>query len=142
MLRRVTMGMALAAAMLLAVPALAGGRPLTADLTAENEVGQPGDPGTTGFAFITLNQGQGEVCFDIDVEGESAPILAAHIHDGEAGVNGPIVVNFQWSETAGSGCVDVDAELIKDIRQNPDEFYVNVHNSIAPAGAARGQLSK
>lgn len=142
MWRRLTMGMALAATMLLAVPALAGGRPLTADLAAENEVGQPGDPGTTGSAFITLNQGQGEVCFDIEVEGQSAPILAAHIHTGAAGVNGGIVVDFQWSETAGSGCVEADADLIKDIRQNPDQYYVNVHNSIAPAGAARGQLSK
>lgn len=142
MWRRVTMGVALTAAMLLAIPALAGGRPLTADLAAENEVGQPGDPGTTGSALITLNQGQEEVCFDIEVEGQSTPILAAHIHTGAAGVNGGIIVDFQWSETAGSGCVDADADVIKDIRQHPDQYYVNVHNSVAPAGAARGQLSK
>lgn len=142
MWKRVTIGMALLGAMSLAIPALAGGRPLTADLAAGNEVGQPGDPGTTGSAFITLNQGQGEICFDIDVEGESAPILAAHIHDAPAGVNSGVVVNFEWGQTGGSGCVEVDAELIKDIRQNPDQFYVNVHNSIASAGAARGQLSK
>lgn len=142
MTRRTTTVIAVLAAMALAVPALAGGRPFSTDLAAENEVGQPGDPGTTGTAHLTLNQGQEEVCFDIEVEGESTPILAAHIHAAPAGVNGGIVVDFQWGETFGSGCVEADADLIKDIRQNPEQYYVNVHNATAPAGAARGQLSK
>ena len=126
--------------MAMAMPAVAGGRPLSTDLAAENEVGQPGDPGTTGSAFITLNQGQEEVCFEIEVQGESAPILAAHIHAAPAGVNGGIVVDFMWATTGGSGCVSADADVIKDIRQNPDQYYINVHNAVAPAGAARGQL--
>lgn len=140
-MRRVTM-MGLAAMVVLgtALPAQAGGRPLSTDLAAEDEVGQPGDPGTTGFAALELNQGQEEICFEITVEGESAPILAAHIHDGTADENGPVVVDFQWASTQGTGCVEVDRSLVKDIRQHPDEYYVNVHNAVAPAGAARGQL--
>lgn len=133
---------AVLATLVLALPAFAGGRPLSTDLAAENEVGQPGDPGTTGHAHITLNQGLGEVCFDIDVQGESAPILAAHIHSAPAGANGGVVVDFQWATTGGHGCVEADADLIKAIRQNPENYYVNVHNAVAPAGAARGQLDK
>ena len=121
-------------------PAWAGGRPLSTELAAENEVGQPGDPGTTGSAFITLNQGQEEVCFEIEVSGESAPIFAAHIHAAPAGANGGIVVDFQWATTGGSGCVSADADIIKDIRKHPDQYYINVHNAAAPPGAARGQL--
>lgn len=121
-----------------AVPALAGGRPLTAELTGAAEVPGPGDPDGSGFAKVTLNQGLGEVCWDITFEGIGAP-TAAHIHTGEAGVAGGVVVAL----SPGSDCTDgVDAEVIKAIRQNPSDYYVNVHNAEFPPGALRGQLSK
>ncbi len=132
---------ALAALMALALPAFAGGRPLHAELLAASEV-TPIDLGARGSAHITLNQGQGEVCFDIHVEGTTTPIAAAHIHSAPVGVNGPVVVDFQWATTGGHGCVSADADLIKDIRQHPWNYYINVHNPTAPGGAARGQLSK
>lgn len=125
-------------AMLVAVPALAGGRPLEAELLGATEVPNPGDPDGRGHAAVTLNQGQGEVCWEISFEGIDAP-FAAHIHVGAAGVAGGVVVGLNTS----SGCVDgVDADLIKDIRQNPQNYYVNVHNAPFPGGALRGQLSK
>jgi CHRD domain len=141
--RRVGLVVAVAATMALALPALAGGRPLHAELSSANEVAPvAGDPGTMGTAHVTLNQGQGEVCFHVEVEGNHAPIVAAHIHAGNAATNGPVVVDFRWAETGGHGCSPASAELIKDIRQNPWNYYINVHNSISPPGAARGQLSK
>ena len=133
-----------AAFLVLALPAVADGRPLTADLDAANEVGgvNEADAGTTGVAYVTLNQGLGEVCFSIEVDGQATPIAAAHIHTGTADVNGGVVVNFDVANNGLSGCVSADGDLIKDIRQNPSSYYVNVHNSTTPSGAARGQLSK
>ena len=120
----------------------AGGRPLDAVLLGANEVPNPGDPDGSGAAHVTLNQGQGEVCFEITVAGVD-PITAAHIHTGAAGVPGGVLVNFNVPVNGLSGCVSgVDKDLIKDIRQNPENYYVNVHNAVYPAGALRGQLTK
>ena len=140
-MRRIAIVLMALTLLVVAAPATAGGRPLTADLAASNEIGG-GDGDAAGFAHITLNQGQGQVCFSITTEGLTTPAVAAHIHDGGPAVNGPVVVNFDWPTTQGEGCVSADADLIKDIRQNPGDYYVNVHNPTVPSGAVRGQLSK
>ena len=120
-----------------------GGRKFTTTLTGAAEVPGPGDPDGSGTATIELNPGQGEVCFELTASG-IAPATAAHIHVGSSDVAGPVVVGLA-PPTSGSssGCVsDVDRDLIKAIIQNPENYYVNVHNADYPAGALRGQLSK
>lgn len=117
------------------------GRTLTAELTGAQEPGG-GDPNGTGYAEITLNQGQGTISYTLMVENID-PATAAHIHLGAAGVAGPVVVGLSApSSGMSSGMIEVSAELIKAIRQNPENYYVNVHNPMYPAGAVRGQLSK
>ena len=120
--------------------ASAQGRPLSTSLSGAEEVGG-GDPDASGFARITLNEGQGEICIEATVSNTSG-LVAAHIHAAPAGVNGPVVVPFTSliSGDTISGCVDVDSDLVKAIRKNPQEYYVNVHSTEYPGGAARGQL--
>ena len=143
MRRTVVLAAVFVAVLVLAIPALAGGRPLSASLDGASEVPMSsGDPDGSGSADVTLNQGQSQVCFEIEVTAIGTP-LAAHIHDAAVGFPGPVVVNFDVANNGLSGCVDgVDQDLIKDIRQNPADFYVNVHNGDFPGGAVRGQLSK
>jgi hypothetical protein len=102
----------------------------------------PGDPDGTGNATFTLNQGQGQICYTLEVA-NIAPATAAHIHIAPAGAPGPVVVPL-IPPTSGTsaGCAAVDKALIKAIRQNPQAYYVNVHNADFPGGAVRGQLSK
>jgi hypothetical protein len=115
------------------------GRKLTATLTGSTEVPGPGDPNGSGSASVRLNQGQGQVCYEMTVSNIATPTLA-HIHRGATGQSGPPVVTLTTNGTL-SGCVEgVSEELIKEIRQNPEAFYVNVHNSEFPNGAVRGQL--
>jgi hypothetical protein len=125
-----------------------GGRPLGATLNGANEVNSAGVPNQgdldgTGAATVTLNEGQGQVCWEITVANIVTP-TRGHIHRAPAGQNGPIVVEFfeTGQPVALSGCRTVDAALIRAIRQGPQGFYVNVHNSPFPAGAVRGQLAK
>jgi len=125
-----------------------GGRPFTTALTGAAEAPGPGDPDASGQAELTLNQGQNEVCFSIswaDVDGE---VFAGHIHVAPAGSPGPVVVTLFTGSFTGtdavSGCAEnVDADLIKAIRQDPSAYYVNVHSRPDfPGGAVRGQLGK
>lgn len=131
-------GAALAVA---AAPAQAGGRPFMIELTGAAEVnagGVPnqGDPDGTGSASLTVNPGLGEICWTITVEGVD-PITAAHIHVGDRTEPGPVVVPLM---PYTGGCVDVERDLARAILVDPDQYYVNVHNAMYPAGALRGQL--
>ena len=121
-----------------------GGRKFTTTLTGAAEVPGPGDPDGSGTATITLNPGQGEVCFELWVSDITLPATGAHIHVGTATQAGPVVVALTPPDASGSssGCVSADRDLIKAIIQNPEQYYVNVHNADFPAGAVRGQLSK
>lgn len=119
-----------------------GGRPITVAMTGAAERPGPGDPDGSGTAKFMLNYGQGRVCYELTVTG-IAPATAAHIHVADADNPGPVVVPLA-APTDGSsdGCADVERELIKEMLQNPGNYYVNVHNADFPAGAIRGQLSK
>ena len=96
---------------------MAGGRPLGADLSGAAEVPGPGDPDGSGVANVTLNQGQGEVCFHIVVADITLPATGAHIHRGAAGVGGPIVVGLAGPDATGvsTGCImGVGRDLINN----------------------------
>ena len=117
-----------------------GGIKLSTQLSATNGVG---DPDGMGMAFITVNIGQGSISYELSVSNID-PATAAHIHVGAAGVNGPLVITLA-APTSGSSSgtiMNLDRELLKAIIKNPENYYVNVHNSMYPAGAIRGQLSK
>ncbi|MGH2651106.1 MAG: CHRD domain-containing protein [Actinomycetota bacterium] len=143
-------GLSLGMTMTLGGPAAAEGRPFSTTLTGGAEVPGPGDPDASGTATVTLNQGLGEVCFELSWANIDGTVFAAHIHEAPTGVAGPVVVPlfvppegpFSGTDSTSGCTAEVDQELIKDIRHNPAGFYVNVHSTVFPAGAIRGQLSK
>lgn len=116
------------------------GHMMTATLTGAAEVPGPGDTDGSGTASVTLNHDKGEVCWDIMVKDISKP-TAAHIHAGAAGASGGVKVPFKASaDGTWKGCATADKAVIKEIMDNPANFYVNVHNDEFKAGAVRGQL--
>jgi hypothetical protein len=116
------------------------GKRLQTGLVGSEEAPGPGDPDGSGTAMLRINSGQERICYTVTVTGID-PARAAHIHVAPAGQPGPVVVPLAPpTHGTASGCADVDRALAKDIRQNPEDYYVNVHNAEFPAGALRGQL--
>lgn len=138
-----TLGAVLAAAPAISAPKMT---PLHAKLKGSQEVPDPGDPNGKGKAKVALKPGKEKICFKIKYK-RLTDVVAAHIHEGDKGVAGPVVVPLlsPSSPLPGKGrekgCVkEVEAELIREIKQAPGSYYVNLHSSDFPAGAIRGQL--
>ena len=133
----------LAAAVVIALPATAAPQPLAtlrANLTTE--VPGPGDPDGHGNAMVKVYKAK--VCYTLSVRGIK-PATMAHIHKGAKGQTGPIVVptdqsSFNLPRPTSSGCEAIPSSLSMKLRQNPSNYYVNVHNKPYPDGAIRGQL--
>ena len=135
----------------LAAPIPEGGRKFTTTMTGAQECNASGtcnlgDPDGTGTAEVFINVGQQRVCWDITVNNISAP-QRGHIHRGPAGGAGGIVIGFfEASDVNLEGCTSttqpVDRELLTEIMQNPQDFYVNIHTADFPSGAIRGQLRR
>lgn len=66
---------------------------------------------------------------------------AAHIHDGNVGVPGPVVVPLTQTTpgtwTVAANTVLTDAQIL---RLQGGGYYVNIHTTLNPAGEIRGQL--
>jgi hypothetical protein len=100
------------------------------------------EPNATGTAVLRIRKDAGLICYRLRAANVTLPTVAAHIHKGAAGVNGPVVVPLTapGADGTSSGCVTVAAPLIDDILANRAGYYVNVHTKEHPAGAIRSQL--
>ena len=115
---------------------------LEAELSSENEV-PPSETGASGEAEIELDPRRGRVCVEIEAEDLAGDVVAGHIHLGEAGVNGGVVVDLGVDSADFEDCVeDVDPALLRAISRNPAGYYVNIHTTAVPSGEIRGQLGR
>ena len=103
----------------------------------------------------------GSVDFDISCKFSGAvTVTGLHIHNGPAGVAGPIVIPTDVNATTNSSIV-VDStgrasvvkqvqfpqttpalpvSVIQDLIANPQNYYANIHTTANAGGAMRGQL--
>lgn len=114
------------------------------DMSGDQEAPGPGDMMGGGFAAVVGNsQIDDQVCV-VYIAFTSSPITAAHIHDGDPGAPGPVVVPLEALEQErflNAECIDTDdAALVADIGANSIGYYVNVHTEDHPDGAIRGNL--
>jgi hypothetical protein len=116
---------------------------LSTTLTGAEE---PGGGDKNGKGFVTLEIfSNGTICYEGKVQAIGRNITGAHIHEEEAGVNGPVVVdldpfNAEITGNKAEHCVVTSASLAAAIVATPSDYYVNVHTTAFPGGAIRGQL--
>jgi len=95
-----------------------------------------GDPDGFGIAHLEIDSVALTINWNIVVNNILLPPTGAHIHQGVAGTNGPVRVDFS-SMLSGSGLFDAD---LAGVLADPSGWYVNIHNSAHPGGAIRGQI--
>lgn len=146
MFRRLTLAVAVAS---LAVATMAGAvaanhfATFSTSLSGAEEAPGTGDPNGKGVATLDVYDA-GLVCYTLKVQGIETP-TAAHIHEAPAGVAGPVVVDLRIDLANSQGnrltyCANAPEAVAAEIRANPADYYVNVHNPTYPGGAIRGQL--
>jgi hypothetical protein len=115
-----------------------------ASMAAAQEVPAPkGDVGSATGAFtgtLTKSDTGAVLSWQLSFSNLTGPGTAAHIHTGEPGKPGPVVVPLCSPCTSGAtGTANVPAAVLSAIESNG--AYVNVHTKTNPAGEIRGQVS-
>jgi hypothetical protein len=112
-----------------------GGQKVT--LSGANEV-PPVSTNASGTGTVTVSSDR-NVTAKLNVSGMTA--TAAHIHEGAAGANGPVLVPLtktadnQFEAPAGAKMTEAQYAAYKAGRT-----YVNVHSARNPGGEVRAQL--
>lgn len=107
------------------------------ELNGANEVGASGDPDGIGGGTLKIDAATNEIVWDFWANNIYVPIVGFHIHNAPAGMNGPVVVNFN-SMFSGS----LTSAVAQDILAKPSDYYLNIHTQDYPGGAIRGQVAK
>lgn len=134
----------------------------TAQLLPANVVPPVGNSESTAIGNLTMtmsltrdaagNITNATVDFQVGLTGfpTITTLTMAHLHRGNVGVEGPIMVDTGLNVNEvilqnGSGAIlkggiAVSPQLAQDLLNTPSTFYFDVHTSLNPGGALRGQL--
>ncbi len=144
---RLALGCLLAALLALPLGANAASITLFADLSPDNEVPPVASDGV-GSASLIFDDQTRELTFAILYADLSGDLVGAHIHDGDAGVNGPVVIDLEPLLPGGTlpagagglltGSTIVDPGLVPDLLD--EGLYINLHTAFNPGGEIRGQI--
>ncbi|KAF2496368.1 hypothetical protein BU16DRAFT_375824 [Lophium mytilinum] len=121
--------------------------------------------GAIGYYNYGINSKDNVICYNITLKGFKGEYVspaktATHIHQGPKGKAGPPRLAFPNPMGDGPvrnsvGCLKgpfktgvlamgvdtADGFHVKQIEENPEAFFTDVHSSLAVSGAVRGQLS-
>lgn len=97
----------------------------------------------SGVGSVVVTPGYSILRYVFAINGLSGPITGAHIHDGAAGVSGPVIVAL----TTGLPNILVGELQLTNLppdflpKLESGQLYVNVHTAANPNGEVRGQLT-
>jgi Cu/Zn superoxide dismutase len=94
-----------------------------------------------GLGLFTFDEKKSTLYVNVALSNLSGPITGIHIHEAEAGVNGPVVYNLtsflQGNRLKGSISNFTRASFAKLVN---GEYYINAHTEMNPGGEIRGQI--
>ena len=97
----------------------------------------------TGTGTLLIDPSIGNITGSITTSGMTA--IAAHIHTGVAGANGPVIVSLVQDSTVPARW-NVPANTVLTIAQqdlfNSGGLYFNAHSAAFPSGEIRGQIGR
>lgn len=98
------------------------------------------DPDASGSARLVV--GGTSIRFHVTTSADLGKVVATHLHQGVAGVNGPMAVELNpgFMGEVLDGSVLVESDLSARILANPSQYYVKLHSLRFPGGAIRGEL--
>ena len=113
---------------------------LRASMSGDQE-NPPTVSGALGTGTLSLELPSRNVSGSITLDGMTA--TAAHVHTGDSGVNGPIIITLAetapgtWTVPAGSSLTEAQASAF-----GAGGLYFNAHNAAFPTGEIRGQIGR
>ena len=92
-----------------------------------------------GSGNFTYDAATRVLSYDVQATGFATAVSAAHIHDGDVGVGGPIIVSMtggpaSWIGSSAPLSAAQEADLLRE------GFYVNIHTAAFGEGEIRGQI--
>ena len=125
----------------------AGSNVLTAKLTGAHEVPAV-TSGGSGAARVVIQGDGSSIFYQVNYGGLSGAVVAAHIHLGAIGANGPVLFPLAVGPSPMSGTLTAEsftgangltfAAAVDAIRSGGT--YINMHTAAHPAGELRGQV--
>ena len=124
-------------------PTAANSTLFTTVMNGANEAPTPNASTGRGFGRVVLNAAETQITASFYWEGLGSNTSAGHIHEGAAGVAGPVRFDMtpaagQTSGTAVDKVFTVTAAQVATLRAGG--MYFNIHSTNFPGGEIRGQL--
>ena len=147
-IKRMAAGMG-ASLMLIAVAAVGpvSAAPILREAALSGDDFQEGDPNATGRAALDVMPARGKICFRITYRRMVEPTYGS-IHSGSMEFGGPLEVTLFNGDRGGrsspiEGCVrNLDPETLREIKEHPRRFYVDLNQHVYANSAIRGLLQR
>jgi hypothetical protein len=118
---------------------------LTADLTPDAVVPEPGPATASGTAELTLDPAANQICGVFELTGVDEP-LNIFVQQAPAGRRGPLIARFTLDRDDLTSPIEACGPLEPGrgdvVAMDPGAAYVQIDSREAPGGALRGQLER
>ena len=111
-------------------------------LSGSQEVPPVATPGS-GTGNLTVDLATGLISGSVTFSGLTSGATAGHIHNGLAGVNGPVIIPLEGGIGGTAGTMTLAPTALTPVQLTAlrnNQLYINIHTLVNPGGEIRGQI--